>query len=218
MKNKSLIIKNTSIQTLFYVLKQILIILHPFIPFVTEEIYQKLNLKKSIMLETYPKINFNYNIDYLNLIIEIISKIREIRKKYKIKIQYNIKIWFDYNYYNNFTLNEISIINKFILKIVNSKIVGVIGQKDEKQEYLIIPLLNNIIEISFNKIFDKIIKQQEIIIKLNNLKKELERSKNILNNKNFLLKANPEKIKIEKEKYIKYLEQYKKIENNNFKN
>lgn len=42
--------------TLENVLKQILILLHPFMPFTTEELYQKFDVKKkSIMLEDYPK-------------------------------------------------------------------------------------------------------------------------------------------------------------------
>src|SRR3989338_8576054 len=41
--------------TLEYVLKQVLILLHPFMPFSTEEIYQKFEVKrKSIMLEEWP--------------------------------------------------------------------------------------------------------------------------------------------------------------------
>ncbi|MEX2028258.1 MAG: valine--tRNA ligase [Candidatus Curtissbacteria bacterium] len=41
-----------------YVLKQLLILLHPFMPFVTEEIYQRFDVKKeSIMLEEWPASN-----------------------------------------------------------------------------------------------------------------------------------------------------------------
>jgi len=45
-------------KTLLYVLKNSLIMLHPFIPFLTEEIYQRLPIKDkkpSLMVETWPK-------------------------------------------------------------------------------------------------------------------------------------------------------------------
>ena len=42
--------------TLEHILKQVLILLHPFMPFLTEEIYQKFGVKrKSIMLEDFPQ-------------------------------------------------------------------------------------------------------------------------------------------------------------------
>ena len=45
-------------ETLEYVLKQVLILLHPFMPFLTEEIYQKFGDKReSIMLEDWPSSN-----------------------------------------------------------------------------------------------------------------------------------------------------------------
>ncbi len=41
--------------TLEYVLKEVLILLHPFMPFLTEELYQKFEIKrKSIMIEDWP--------------------------------------------------------------------------------------------------------------------------------------------------------------------
>jgi valyl-tRNA synthetase len=49
--------KNESQQTLFYVLLTSLKLLHPFMPFITEEIYQKLpmkNKKKCLMIEKWP--------------------------------------------------------------------------------------------------------------------------------------------------------------------
>jgi len=48
----------TTIKVLFYVLLTSLKLLHPFMPFITEEIYQKLPLKgkkKSLMIENWPK-------------------------------------------------------------------------------------------------------------------------------------------------------------------
>ncbi|WP_374696806.1 valine--tRNA ligase [Spiroplasma endosymbiont of Polydrusus formosus] len=216
-------IKMASLQTLFYVLKQILIMLHPFIPFVTEEIYQKLNLKQSIMLENYPTTNFNYDVDYLNIVIEIIVAIREVRSDYQVKKQQEIEILvYQTSNKNKINTTLITLINEFILKMVNSKIIGVLEQKDEHQKYLTIPLSNVILEVLANDIIDETTEQAKITIELTRLEQEIKRSKNILENQNFLAKASTEKIKIEQEKYAQYLEQYQqlkgKITNENFNN
>ncbi|WP_425377997.1 valine--tRNA ligase [Spiroplasma endosymbiont of Polydrusus pterygomalis] len=205
-------IQMASLQTLFYVLKQILIMLHPFIPFVTEEIYQKLNLKQSIMLENYPTTNFNYDVDYLNVVTEIVAAIREVRSDYQVKKQQEIEIWVDQtSSKNKINTALITLINEFILKMVNSKIIGVLEQKDEHQKYLTIPLSNVILEVVANDIIDETTEQEKITIKLNRLEQEIKRSKNILENQNFLAKASAEKIKIEQEKYAQYLEQYQQL-------
>lgn len=48
--------RNEAQPTLEHVLKQVLILLHPFMPFITEGLYQKFDVKReSIMLEDWPK-------------------------------------------------------------------------------------------------------------------------------------------------------------------
>ncbi|WP_238055090.1 hypothetical protein [Candidatus Phytoplasma ziziphi] len=49
------------------------------------------------------------------------------------------------------------------------------------------------------------------------LLKEIKRSETILGNKLFIEKANPNKIKLEREKYQKYLNKYQKLNKNNTK-
>lgn len=205
-------IKAVTMQTLFYVLKQILVMLHPFIPFVTEEIYQKLNLKASIMLETYPTTNFNYDVEYLNLVTEIIAAMRELRSNYQIKKQQVIEIWLDVTNHKP-TINGITItlINDFIFKMVNSEIKGILKEKVLKQTYITIPLTDVILEVVANDIIDLAAEQTKLTAELKRLEQELTRSKNILDNKNFLAKASPEKIQVEQEKYTKYLEQYEQL-------
>lgn len=46
------------------------------------------------------------------------------------------------------------------------------------------------------------------------LLKEIKRSEEILGNNSFIEKANPNKIKLEKEKYQKYLNKYQKLNKN----
>ena len=105
---------NTSKTILVKVLKSILKMLHPFMPYVTEEIYTKLpSTEESIMLSTYPEYNekevFSECKDMDN-IIELIKKIR------KAKLENNIK-----ENHIEFT-NKILIENKNILdKLLKNK-------------------------------------------------------------------------------------------------
>ncbi len=79
-------------QTLAYVLEGILKMLHPFMPHITEEIWQTLTQQTSgqtIGLQSYPKVNTNYidtNIEsQFNLLIEAIRTIRNLRAEADIK-------------------------------------------------------------------------------------------------------------------------------------
>ena len=83
---------NTTKTILVKILKDILKMLHPFMPYVTEEIYTKLpNVEESIMLSTYPKYNkkevFN-ECKYMENIIELIKKIRKAKLENNIKENY----------------------------------------------------------------------------------------------------------------------------------
>ncbi|MCF0258912.1 MAG: valine--tRNA ligase [Erysipelotrichaceae bacterium] len=75
---------------LAYVLRQILILLSPFMPFVTDHIYQAMGYeKKSINLETWPEILAlnvpEEQVAAMDTLIDAITAVREI------KLQYNMK-------------------------------------------------------------------------------------------------------------------------------
>ena len=78
-------LNNTTKSVLLTVLKDILLMLHPFMPYVTEEIYQMLPIKeaKSIMIASYPKFNkkyiFNEEKEELDKIIKDIIAIRNLK-------------------------------------------------------------------------------------------------------------------------------------------
>ena len=77
--------------TLLYVLTGILKMLHPFMPFVTEEIYQMLPVKsaESIMISNYPKYEkklvFSDTLELMNSIRDFITKARISKKDNNIK-------------------------------------------------------------------------------------------------------------------------------------
>ena len=165
---------NTTKSVLCYVLTGILKLLHPFMPFVTEEIYQMLPIKdkESIMISEYPKYNkkfdFNINLDYT---LDLITKIR------KEKLENNIKEYFIY--YN--TLEHIEILEK-MLKL---------------NDYNFIKEKNNLNEIVIDKnvsiLYDG---SENLEKKLESLRKEKERlessilrRKKLLSNENYVSKA-----------------------------
>ena len=169
---------NTTKSVLCYVLTQILKLLHPFMPFVTEEIYQMLPIKtsESIMISDYPKYNkeYDFNID-LDYTLDLITKIR------KTKLENNIK---EYSIYYK-ELDNIEIIKK-MLKLDDSNFIT---EKKDLNEIVIGKNISIFYDGSENK-------EKE----LESLKKEkerlegsIERRKKLLSNENYVAKA-PENI------------------------
>ncbi|MDE5757852.1 MAG: valine--tRNA ligase, partial [Allobaculum sp.] len=90
LNSDNLTVKSNTIAVLVYVLKAILILLSPFMPFVTEHIYLALNLgEESINLETWPSVvefeTTEKATSDMNLIIAAIEAIREIKTQYGLK-------------------------------------------------------------------------------------------------------------------------------------
>ena len=88
--------KEQALATAAYVLEKSLIALHPYIPFVTEHIFQTLTGKETIMYETYPD-NLAYNFENeekgIDKIIEAINLIRNIRGEYNVTPAALLKIY-----------------------------------------------------------------------------------------------------------------------------
>lgn len=198
--------KNETVWTISYIFKNILILLHPHAPFLTENIYKNIfGEQQSILLESWPKpIKVFVKKKEIDLFIQIFNFIKDLRIKYSISksqlIQLNVlstqKI--DLNLVNNF-------LNKFninILQVSNARINlkwDMISIGD-----IAIEFENNF--INKDKLLSKFQKQ------LTDLQKELDRSKTILSNNSFLAKAPKEKIESEQKKYESYKTQYKQIQ------
>ena len=91
--------KNESVLT--FVLDRFLRLLHPFMPHLTEQIWQLIPIKKetpAIMLSSYPKydekFNFEEDSNAMELVFEAIRSIRNIRSSFNIapSIKVNLKI------------------------------------------------------------------------------------------------------------------------------
>ncbi len=90
-QDKDLRLKRLTQKTLLEILDAVLKLLHPFMPFVTEEIWQQLPLEKedgSIMIAQFPKPDKGFDddqaADEMELIIEIVTALRNIRGEMNI--------------------------------------------------------------------------------------------------------------------------------------
>lgn len=203
------IIESTQ-QTLFYVLKNILIMLHPYAPFLTEAIYQELHLKKSIMLEDWTKHNFHFQTEYLNVVVDLITTIREFRNKNKISNKTPLTF-----YLNNLseTKNKLFekylvLINEFIKVFVNAAIKK---ETLSQEEINSIPVTDFFLEIANDQFIDQKIMIDKLKKSYQELLLEVKRSEKILGNKSFLQKADAKKVALEKEKYKLYQSKLKNI-------
>jgi len=100
--SKGTISSNTTKTVLLKVLTNILKMLHPFMPYVTEEIYQMLPVKDadSIVVSAYPNYEKEFLFDTnMDQILEIIKKVRTIKteqhlKEYCLRNELNDKAFF----------------------------------------------------------------------------------------------------------------------------
>ncbi|ASQ29472.1 valine--tRNA ligase [Borrelia miyamotoi] len=95
-------LQNMAISKLIFFLKESLIIMHPFIPFITEEIYSKLMSSEDnvLALAKYPEAvnqrNFKEEFQHFNLLKEFIVSIRTLRSEFSIvpSIKINVALKF----------------------------------------------------------------------------------------------------------------------------
>ncbi len=183
------------------VLTKLLVLLHPFLPFITDHLYNIVTGKE--LLENLITTTKKYEISYIDDVISIISLIREFRMEFNISNKEVVEFYFN-KYENNLTMVEL------ISKIANSNIVKNNDSPYSKNGITIYIKLSS--ELKEKEKIRLIKEQHKLVI-------ELERSKNILANQKFLNYAPREKIELEKLKFEKYqneLETYnKKLSNYN---
>ncbi len=192
--------------TLLKVLQAVVMMIYPFSPFITEEIYQNLpNKKESIMLESYPEYERKFvNKEYEEkgvLLKTIIDQIRvyKVNNKLAPNAKIDIKIKTDEN------INDLlDYISRFAF--ANSLELT----KEDVPDSTSIVLSNLTIYILDNTNKDEL--KNTLNKELSRLQGEIKRSEGMLSNKNFLDKAPKEKIDAEKKKYDLYLNQLKEIE------
>ena len=193
-----------------YVLNKVLCdalkLLHPIMPFITEEIYTKLyNEDESIMISNWPKYEEKYNFkdeeQKIEKIKEIIIGIRNIRNNMNVHPSKKSKLIFVSTEYKNVIENSKAFLEK--LGFANEIIVQ--NNKDGIDSNAISILLDGIeTYIPFEELVDLEAEKQRLQEEKQKLIYEVERCEKMLSNPGFVNKAPEAKVNEEKEKLEKY--------------
>ena len=181
---------DTTKSVLLDVLTTILKLLHPFMPYVTEEIYSMLPFKdsESIVISTYPKYDsetvFDKEAEEISKVIVDLKEIRNLKATNNIKK--DDKVMF-------ITNSDLEYIYKSQLKITDELIV-----KEPLEDYQSINYKSSLIDITY--FFKNEINKEELEENIKKLKDSIERRKKLLNNENYVNKAPKNIVDLDREK------------------
>ena len=189
---------NTTKSVLLVVLTDILKMLHPFMPYVTDEIYDMLPIHdENIMISSYPvydkKQVFNKEYEAFNDKIEFIKVFRNIKLENMIGKDFKVKLNNDLDY---------SLILK-LLRIDDSYIID----NSDINKYSVVYK-----DYSLDIYYEKELTEEDIALKnkqIQELENSIERRKKLLANENYVNKA-PKEL-VEKER-LTLEEEIKKLE------
>ena len=198
-----------------YVLKNILKLLHPFAPFITEEIWSQFSENELLIISSYPQINQKYidrqSEDNIELIMQLVTSIRNIKIDLGISPKKKIDI------YCRGEEGKIIIFekNKSHLEYLLNVDKIYTGDNIKKPEQSATCVIQNIeIFLPLQGLIDINKEISRLEIKMKDLKSRMRSVNNKLSNDNFIKRAPKDIVNHEKEKYQRYSDDYNKIKEN----
>ncbi|HHT50448.1 MAG TPA: valine--tRNA ligase [Eubacteriaceae bacterium] len=201
--------------TLTKVLKKVLKLLHPFMPFITEEIFTHLpGEEESIVISPWPKFNedliFKDEEEEIQLIMELIRGIRNARAEMNVVPSRKAKAIFIVR-----NKNIEKVIGKsevYFQKLASVSEIVVNSQKIDIPDNALSIVAEGVeVFIPLEDLIDKEKEIERLEKEKEVLEMELKRVNGKLSNKGFIQKAPTKIVEEEKEKKIKYEEMMKKV-------
>ncbi len=204
--------KDNTVSVLCYVLKNMLKLLHPFIPFVTEEIYDHIpETTGSIMVSDFPKYNsklaYRKERSATEKIMDIIKSIRNIKAETGAAPSAKVDIYV-------VTENKRLIENgaSYIRKLANVGEIKYVANKDVIGEKVVSKILDGAeIYIPLGELVDYEKELARLKAELEKTENEIKRAESKLSNQGFVAKAPKALIDGEKAKLTKFTEIKEKI-------
>ena len=195
----------TAERVLVKVLTAILKLLHPYMPFITEEIYQAIpHEKDSIVIENYPEydsgLNFKEDEGHIDRIITAITAIRARRQEMNVPPSKKAKLYVVTKYESTFKSAE-----KIIEKLASASEV-ILTDSYDSDDAVMIATDSGSLYIPLSEVIDFEKEKARLTAEMKKNEGEIERLEKKLSNEGFVAKAPAAVIDGERAKLRKYLE------------
>ncbi|MBR1442264.1 MAG: valine--tRNA ligase, partial [Firmicutes bacterium] len=208
--------RNAALWTLKKVLIDAMKLMHPFIPFVTEEIFMSLqNEEETIMLSSWPvydeKYNFENEENAIELIKSAVKNIRNIRAQMNVVPSKKVKVFVvsdNENVKNIFENGKVF----FASLGYASEVVIQSGMDGIGDDAVSAVIQNGVIYMPFAELVDIEKEKERLAKEKSKLVKEVQRVEGKLSNEGFISKAPEKVINEEKAKLEKYTGMLKQVE------
>jgi valyl-tRNA synthetase len=199
---------NAALWTLKTVLSQALKMLHPFMPFVTEEIYSVLvPEEESLMISEWPKFREDWAFDeeeaFLEQVKAAVRSVRNMRAEMNVPNSRKTKIFIVSEQAD--IREKYELVKNSYMPLMNVNEVLIRESREGIPEDAVSLVIENaVLYIPLDELVDKEAELERLTKEEQKLTKELARSKGMLSNERFLSKAPEAKVNEEKEKLAKY--------------
>ena len=207
--------KASALWTLKKVLSESLKLLHPFMPFITEEIYCNLTGEESIMLASWPEYRKEYSFAQEEAAVELMKEavrgIRNIRAEMNVSPKKKAKVFVvsekkevrDIFEQGRVFFGTLGYASEVCVQADKEGIAGDAVSTVVPDAVIYMPFAEL---VDIEKEIERLKKEQK------KLDGEIKRCEGMLNNERFLSKAPEQKVEEEKEKLSKYRQMLEKVE------
>ena len=207
--------KAAALWTLKTVLTESLKLLHPYMPFVTEEIFLNLTDEETIMLSAWPQYKEEWNFPEAETAIEhckdLVKGVRNVRTQMEVPPSRKAKIFI---VSEDAAVREIFASNKeiYVNLAFSSEIVVQADKAGISEDAVSIVIPDAVVYLPLEDLVDFEKEKERLNKEKEKLAKELARSRGMLSNEKFINNAKPEKVQEEKEKLLKYEQMMAQVE------
>lgn len=196
---------------LLIVIKAVLKMMHPFIPFVTEKLFLEISDEPSIMISDWPIAGKEDKkaIKYFDELKEIVVNVRNLRNKQQVipskPLSFHLVI-------EDCKVFEILQKQKhFFKKFLNADILKIEQNLSTKEETIVLIGSKSLTYVIKSGVIDPEKELKKLLKQKQKLEAEIKRSELLLKNPSFLSKAPKQKLDNENQKYETYKKQYEII-------